>query len=203
MDKFLMDLIEMSEESMGINDPSDLNFEIFVESFSTEIDKAFKLEVPKFTKRTYSNNPSNNFLNFSCFPDYWRYICILQGVLHKAKLYVNLKKTCSEKLINGNQELYNKYSTYRKGFKSVISLAKKNFYNKKILDNSNDHKKTSFVINNVRINERRAIAQEFNKYFVSFASNMNKSIDDLGVINIAPFKLFKNLCQNQFPIAYS
>ena len=51
------------------------------------------------------------------------------------------KKTCSEKLINGNQELYNKYSTYRKGLKSVISLAKKKFYNKKILDNSNDHKK--------------------------------------------------------------
>ena len=54
MDKFLVDLIELSEESMGINDPSDLNFEKFIESFSTEIDKAFK--VPKFTKHTYSNN---------------------------------------------------------------------------------------------------------------------------------------------------
>ena len=120
IDKFLVDLIEMSEGSMGINDPSDLNFEIFLESFSTE--------VPKFTKRTYSNSP-------------WITEGIIQGVLHKAKLYADWKKTCSEKLINGNQELYNKYSTYRKGLKSIISLAKKKFYNKKILDNSNDHKK--------------------------------------------------------------
>ena len=57
MDKFLVDMTEMSEESIGINDSSDLNFEKFVKSFSTEIDKAFKLEVPKFTKRTYRNNP--------------------------------------------------------------------------------------------------------------------------------------------------
>ena len=69
MEKFLVDLIEMSEESMGINDPSDLNFEKFVESFSTEIDKAFKLEVPKFTKRTDSNNP-------------WITKSTIQGVLH-------------------------------------------------------------------------------------------------------------------------
>ena len=118
MEKFLVDLMEMSEESMGINDPSDLNFEKFVKSFSTEVDKAFKLKVPKFTKHTYSNNP-------------WITEDIIQGVLHKAKLYVDWKRTCSEKLINGNQELYINYSTYRKCLKSVISLAKKSFYNKK------------------------------------------------------------------------
>ena len=83
MDKFLVDLTERSEESMGINDPSDLNFEKFVKSFSTEIDKAFKLEVPKFTKRIYRNNP-------------WITEGIIQGVLHKAKLYVDWKRTCSE-----------------------------------------------------------------------------------------------------------
>ena len=203
MDKFLVDLTEMSEESMGINDPSDLNFEKFVKSFSTEIDKAFKLEVPKFTKRTYRNNP-------------WITEGIIQGVLHKAKLYVDWKRTCSEKLVNGNQELYNKYSTYRKCLKSVISQAKKKFYNKKILDNTNDHKKTwevinqlrgkakrtikpSFVINNVRINERRAIAQEFNKYFVSIASNMNKSIDELGVISMAPLQSFQDFMPRSIP----
>ena len=37
---------------------------------------------------------------------------IIQGVLNKAKLYVDWKRTCSEKLVNGNQELYNKYSTF-------------------------------------------------------------------------------------------
>ena len=58
--------------------------------------------VTVITKRTYSNNP-------------WITEGIIQGVLHTAKLYVDCKRTCSEKLINGNQELYNKYSTNRKG----------------------------------------------------------------------------------------
>ena len=68
--------------------------------------------------------------------------------------------------------------------------AKESFSQKKILDNVNNHKKTwaainqlrgknkesmrpSFIINNERINEHRIIADEFNKYFVSLAPNMN------------------------------
>ena len=34
----------------------------------------------------------------------------------------------------------------------------------------------SFIINNERILERRIIADEFNKYFVSLVPNMNKSL---------------------------
>ena len=59
--------------------------------------------------------------------------------------------------------------------------------------------KTSFVINNVRINERRAIAQEFNKYFMSIASNINKSIDALGVIDIAPLQSFQEFMSKSIP----
>ena len=59
--------------------------------------------------------------------------------------------------------------------------------------------KPSFDINNVCINERRAIAQEFNKYFVSIASNMNKSMDDLGVINIAPLQTFQEFMPKSIP----
>ena len=59
--------------------------------------------------------------------------------------------------------------------------------------------KPSFVINNVRINERCTIAQEFNKYFVSIASNMNKSIDDLGVINIASLQTFQEFMPKSIP----
>ena len=80
MDKFLVDLTEMSKESMGINVPSQ----------------------PKLTK------PSN-----LKFPNLQNVLTeIIQRVLNKAKLYVDWKRTCSEKLVNGNQELYNKYSTF-------------------------------------------------------------------------------------------
>jgi hypothetical protein len=43
--------------------------------------------------------------------------------------------------------------------------------------------KPSFVINNERITERRIIAQEFNKYFASIASDLNKKWydTDLGI----------------------
>ena len=45
-------------------------------------------------------------------------------------------------------------------------------------------------------NEQCAIAQELNKYFVSIASNINKSIDDLGVINITPLQSFQEFMLN-------
>ncbi len=38
--------------------------------------------------------------------------------------------------------------------------------------------KPSFMINNERIISRRIIAHEFNKYFVSIASNLNKAYDE-------------------------
>ena len=94
---------------------------------------------------------------------------------------------------NGDQVAYNKYSEYRKSLKHIITLAKQTFSQKKIIENTSDHKKTwavinelrgkrkenirpSFIINNQRIIERRIIANEFNKYFVNLASNMNKSV---------------------------
>ena len=197
MENFLEDLNDMSEESMGINDYSELNFSAFTKSFSTAIDKAFKLKIPKVTKRTFTNNP-------------WITEGIIQAVIHKAKLYKDWKKSFSKKYPEGNQHLYEKFSAYRKCLKSIISLAKSKFYNTKILENSQNHKKTweiinqlrgktrksikpSFIINNKRITERRIIAQEFNKYFVSIALNMNKisNTNELGEVKISPIENFK------------
>ena len=45
--------------------------------------------------------------------------------------------------------------------------------------------KPSFVIDNVKITNRRIIANEFNKYFVSLAPNLNKNYNVLGEINIS------------------
>ena len=44
--------------------------------------------------------------------------------------------------------------------------------------------KPSFLINNERIICRRIIAHEFNNYFVSIASNLNKAYDDNSETNI-------------------
>ena len=45
--------------------------------------------------------------------------------------------------------------------------------------------KPLFVINNVKISNRRIIANEFNKYFVSLASNLNENYNILGEICIS------------------
>ena len=88
-------------------------------------------------------------------------------------------------------------------------IAKSKFYKNKILDYANDHKKTwevinqirgknkhtikpSFIINNERIVERRLIAQEFNNYFASLASNMNKKFSNLGDIPLENRLEFQN-----------
>ena len=68
---------------------------------------------------------------------------------------------------------------------------KRNFYSKKISEVSGDPKKTwqimnqirvkfkkvikpQFLINNEKVIQRRVIANEFNKYFVSLASTLNE-----------------------------
>ena len=48
----------------------------------------------------------------------------------------------------------------------------------------------SFIINNERIIERRIIADEFNKYFVSLVPNMNKSLSPDKNDDILNFKTF-------------
>ena len=48
----------------------------------------------------------------------------------------------------------------------------------------------SFIINNKRIIKRRIIADEFNKYFVSLAPNINKSISPDKNDDILNFKTF-------------
>ena len=53
--------------------------------------------------------------------------------------------------------------------------------------------KPQFIIDNKRIVERRIIANEFNKYFVSLASNLNKTLecsDGLPIINTPHFSDF-------------
>jgi hypothetical protein len=159
------------------------NFSKFFSAFSDTVDESCKLQTPRTSKRTTTNNP-------------WITESIIEAIKNKSNLYTKWKKSCtSPSNLKGDASLYNDYSSYRRCLKNVIKHAKAKFYHNKIKSHSHDFKKTwevinkirgknkktikpQFVINNVRIIERRIIANEFNKYFVSLASNLNKKYEN-------------------------
>ena len=85
------------------------------------------------------------------------------------------------------------FSDYRRILKHIITDEKKKYHDKKFLNASWDPKKTwqiinqlrgkqkrtmkaVFIIDNQRIIDRRVIANEFNKYFVSLACQLNDKV---------------------------
>ena len=97
------------------------------------------------------------------------------------------------------------FTDKRRRVKHVIRLAQRHYTCNKIEECQGDSKKTwqlinqvrgkqnkqikpSFMINNERVICRRVIVHEFNKYFVSIASNLNevyeRRIDDLLLIQV-------------------
>ena len=98
---------------------------------------AYKLEKPKLTKRTFSNNP-------------WITEGIIISITYKETLYNTWKKSRTKRLPDGDHEAHTKYFEYRKILKHVTTLAKETFSQKKILDNVNNHKKTWAAINQLQ-----------------------------------------------------
>ena len=105
---------------------------------------------------------------------------------------------------------YQKFSTYRKTLKFLINQRKQKYLTGKVDECAGNSKKIweiinsvrgksrrcikpNFIINNKRITDRRVIANEFNKYFVSLAPSLNKVyIDENGlrinnIINFGDF----------------
>ncbi len=114
--------------------------------------------------------------------------------------------------------LYQIYSNYRRILKGIIKAAKRSHYCNEISENSGDSKKTwqiinelrgkkkrqikpPFLIDNQKIIDRRVIANAFNKYFNSIASNLNESLVDpsLGIplTTVKSFYDFLNPCNNK------
>ena len=96
---------------------------------------------------------------------------------------------------------YIKYTDYRRILKRTRKNVKTKYYSGKFLEVKGDCKKTwelinrirgkrkrqikpSFNINNEKITNRRIIANEFNKYFVSLASNLNEAYNDIGELSL-------------------
>ena len=100
----------------------------------------------------------------------------------------------------GNNK-YTVYKEYRKTLKKVRKDAKAKFHTGKFNQKSGNMKKTweiinslrgkgkrqikpKFIIDNEKIINQRVIANEFNKYFVSLSTNLNKAYNELGELSI-------------------
>ena len=119
-----------------------------------------------------------------------------------------MEKSVNRKNPKGNQNLYERYKSHRKFLKNMIVKAKQNFYASEFEKHSGNSKKTwetlnklrgktknkikpSFVINNERILCRRIIANKFNNYFVSLASNLNRDVSErIPIDNIPSFESY-------------
>ena len=123
---------------------------------------------------------------------------IIASISRKDFLHDNWVKT-TKKLKNkeGDPLLYLEYKEFRRLLKGIINHAKKLYHLKqfnkaqgnsretwKIINNirgkQNSKMKPSFIIDGTLVEERRAIANGFNKYFTSIASKLNDS--DYGLI---------------------
>ena len=176
----------VNELETEISEENSDNFSAFYEKFNDLIDKTCKLDNPKTSKRTVVNNP-------------WITHGVIAASANKHKLHDEWKDTCSKQLPEGDVKLHEKFLHYRRALKHIIINAKNKYYCRKILEKSGDKKKTweiinelrgksrreikpQFKIDNVKVIDRRVIANEFNKYFVSIATKMNSEC--IGLVSL-------------------
>ena len=173
-DSFVRKLEENYDSLIGDDPSNPTNFSTFFEKYKEYLDDTCKLAVPKKTVRNIINNP-------------WITDSIISAIDKKDYFYSNWKSTCTKKDPDGDRSIHKNFSDYRRILKHIISDEKSKYHNKKFVNASGDPKKTwllinqlrgkqrrtmkaVFIIDNKRIIERRVIANEFNKYFVSLAS---------------------------------
>ena len=188
---------ELSTHNPLFNNEPNEDFTHFISTFNDTLDKTCKLAKPKVTKRTYKQNP-------------WINTSIINSVNKKHELCREWNKTVNRKLPHGNPQLYEKFSNYRRHLKKIIKWAKSNYYGKQFEKSSGDIKKTwqlinsirgknkrsikpLFIIDNERVIDRRIIANKFNQYFASIASNMNNQVtstNDIPLAEIPPFDTY-------------
>ena len=176
-----------------INEPPE-NFNAFSAMFNSQLDLACKLKKPKCSKRTVKNNPwitSGLIVSINRkheLHDQW--------IKAKKKKCVDPDKqkqpdcpcqNCKNVIIT-----HETFKAHRKLSNHLTNCAKRKYTGEKIQESMGDSKKTweiinnlrgkkrreikpNFLIDNERITSRRIIANEFNKYFASIASNLNEA----------------------------
>ena len=168
----------------------EINFEDLMTSINKLVEECFAMDESLLrSKRNRINNP-------------WITSGIIASIAKKDYLSYCWRKSVKQlKSKEGDPLLYSKYKEYRKSLKGIINCAKKMHRLKqfqKVQGNSKEtwkiineirgkHKnkiKPSFIIDGTLVEERRAIANGFNKYFTSIASKLNECNDGLPILPI-------------------
>ena len=136
----------------------------------------------------------------------WTSFGDIESINRKYELKAEWTKTITKSDPDGDRNLYKNFSYYRKIIKHVINQAKQSYKCSQFHEHKEDPKKTwklinelrginkkqikpPFVIDNEKIIDRRAIANAFNKYFVSIASELNSNLDGIN-LNESHFQSF-------------
>ena len=180
------------------------NFTEFHDIYKQCIDKTCKLETPKCSKRTAQNNPwITPGLIVSINHQHELYNDWVKARKVKCKVGEVCSKggTCQCITCNGKRTKYLMYSDYRRILKKTRKNVKTKYFTGKFLETKGNSKKTwelinrirgkkkrqikpLFTIENEKVTNRRIIANEYNKYFVSLASNLNEAYNDIGELSI-------------------
>ena len=184
------------------------NFTSFHNTFRECIEKTCKLQTPKCTKRTIQNNPwitpgliASISRQHQLYDDWVK----VRKVKCKLGEKDNRGGICHCTTCNEKRRTYKIYSDYRRTLKKTRQNAKSKYFTGKFLETKGSSKKTWELINRIRgkqkrqikplfnidnekVTNRRVIANEFNKYFVSLASKLNEAHNELGelVVNRLP-----------------
>ncbi|KAL5254536.1 hypothetical protein ACHWQZ_G014100 [Mnemiopsis leidyi] len=189
----------VNELSTSLSSEPPNNFSEFFSTFNVQLEKACKLDQPKSSKRTVKNNPwITQGLITSIDKKHELY-----SEWKKAEKRKCLSPTALELLnksparcLNCNNctsmiARHTEFTAHRRLLNHLINSAKRKYHGGKIAECAGDSKKTwliinelrgkkkreikpNFIIDNERITNRRVIANEFNKYFASLASNLNE-----------------------------
>ena len=191
-----------------LNKEAPEDFSSFHSIFNEELDKACRLEQPKCSRRTAKNNPwITSGLITSINKKHALHALWKKAGKKKCLATITPKPPnclCSNCLLTRTR--YQQFKSHRTSLTHLINCAKRKYTGGKINECKGDSKKTwqiinelrgkkrreikpIFVINNERVTNRRVIANEFNKYFASIASNLNEaySKDDTSVTTSPAF----------------
>ena len=175
------------------------NFEELLGKINELVDKCFLMDISMLnSKRNRINNP-------------WITNGIIASISHRDYLYKKWRKSIKVlKTKEGDPILYNNYKLYQKKLNIIISCTKRSHRLKqfekvkgnsrqtwKLINEIRGKQKTkikpSFIIDGTLVEERRVIADSFNKYFTSIASKLNESDDEL---LITPLPAFTDYIRN-------
>ena len=186
----------VNELEVKLNSEPPKDFSEFFSHFNDQLDKACKLDKPKSSKRTAKNNPwitpglitsiDRKYELYNKWKTSEKLKCLSPPAPTFTQGRCDSCCNCINKVTSRRE-----FTAHRRLLNHLINCAKRKYHGDKIAECSGDSKKTwqiinelrgkkkrdikpNFIIDNERVTSRRVIANEFNKYFASIASNLNE-----------------------------